>query len=308
MLKKICLLVFYLLVSTSFAQNQVKETSYNELKKLFFDNKKNKSKQKVYAKAFLEKAKQESNNKQIIRGYYYYSLIYEGNLALMYLDTVIKYSINTDDENFPNSAYCEKAAILEKQFKYKEALHNYLLAEKYALSKNRPDNYYVARFFIASTKSENLGEVKEALDIYKEIFNHYKNKDVSSLNYMTAIYHNAIFGIADTYKALKSTDSTTYYNKLGYKEAKKTKNNQMLYMFTLNEGANQVITKNYKVALDSVTKALPFVKQYNDKANTMASYYYLGKINEGLGNTNEAIKNFIKVDSIHKVEKIMFPE
>jgi tetratricopeptide (TPR) repeat protein len=232
----------------------------------------------------------------------------DADKALIYLDSVIQYSINTDDGSFPNSAYCEKAVILQNQYKYKEALQNYLLAEKYAMSKNRVDDYYVARFFIAATKSEFLGEIKEALNLYKEIFNHYKNGNSFGTDYSKTIYQKAIFGIADSYKALKTTDSATYYNRLGYREAKKTNSEQMLNYFILNEGANQVLTKNYKAASDSVKKAMPFLKRNNDKANMMASYYYLGKINQGKGNTNEAVKNFIKVDSIHQKDKMMFPE
>jgi AraC-like DNA-binding protein len=302
------LIVFSLSFSIGFAQKEVKKDGYDELKKLFFDNANNKSKQKVYAKAYLDKAKKENNNNKIIRGYYLHSLVHEKDKALIYLDSVIEYSFNTDDEHFPNSAYCEKAFILESQFKYNEALQNYLLAEKYAISKNRVDDYYVARYYVAITKSESLGETKEALNIYKEIFNHYKNGKVFGTDYSKVIYQKAIFGIADSYKALKSADSATYYNKLGYKETKKTNNEQLLNLFILNEGANQVLVKNYRAASDSVKKALSFLKRNNDKANIMASYYYLGKINQGQGNTNGAVKNFIKVDSIHQKDKIMFPE
>ncbi|MCL9804607.1 helix-turn-helix domain-containing protein [Flavobacterium amniphilum] len=306
--KSFILILFSLTFSMSFAQKEVKKDGYDELRKLFFDNANNKSKQKVYAKAFLDKAKKENNNNKIIRGYYLHSLVNEKDKALIYLDSVIQYSINTDDENFPNSAYCEKAFILESQFKYKEALQNYLLAEKYAMSKKRIDDYYVARYYVAITKSESLGETKEALNIYKEIFNHYKKGDAFKTDYSKTIYQKAIFGIADSYKALKSTDSATYYNKLGYRETKKANNEQFLNLFILNEGANQILTKNYRTASDSIKKALPFLKRNNDKANIMASYYYLGQINQGQGNTNEALKNFIKVDSIHQKEKIMFPE
>lgn len=302
------LIVFSLSFSIGFAQKEVKKDGYDELRKLFFDNANNKSKQKVYAKAFLDKAKKENNNNKIIRGYYLHSLVHEKDKALIYLDSVIEYSFNTDDEHFPNSAYCEKAFILESQFKYNEALQNYLLAEKYAISKNRVDDYYVARYYVAITKSESLGETKEALNIYKEIFNHYKNGKVFGTDYSKVIYQKAIFGIADSYKALKSADSATFYNKLGYKETKKTNNEQLLNLFILNEGANQVLVKNYRAASDSVKKALSFLKRNNDKANIMASYYYLGQINQGQGNTNEAVKNFIKVDSIHQKDKIMFPE
>ncbi|MGH2665121.1 hypothetical protein [Flavobacterium sp.] len=301
------LLLFGSTIHGQIKPNELTKLPFEELKKRFFDNENDKSKQKIYANAFLNKAKTEVDNKQIIRGYYYHSLIYKGDKAIMYLDSVIKYSINTGDPSFPNSAYCEKAAILERQSKFKEALNNYLLAEEYAIKHNRVDDYYRARFFIAISKSENLGEITEALQIYKEIFNHYRKTDIRDPKY-SAIYQNTIFGIADSYKALKKTDSSSYYNKLGYNEAQITKNEQMLYMFTLNEGANQVVNENYQQALDSVNKALPMIKKYNDIPNIMALYYYLGKINEGVGNENLALKNYKKVDSMYIKNKIIYPE
>lgn len=303
----LCFLLFTSAIFGQIKPNEQRTMSFEELKKLFFDNENNKPKQIIYAKAFLDKAKKLGNNKEIIRGYYYHSLIYEGDKAIMYLDSVIKYSINTNDQSFPNSAYCEKAAILEKQSKFKEALSNYLLAEDYALKRNRVDDYYIARLFIAISKSENLGEIKEALQIYKEIFNHYKKLDVRDSKY-SVIYQKATFGIADSYKALKETDSSSYYNRLGYNEAKLTKDEQMLYMFILNEGANQVVKKNYKQALDSVNKSLPILNKYNDISNIMASYYYLGKINEGIGNKDTAVKNYKKVDSMYIKNKTIYPE
>lgn len=304
--KKIIILSFILINSIVFSQNQLLKLDYQTLKKEFFNSPTNKKKQNVYAKAFLEKAKKENNKHETIRGYYYHSLLYketQKSLAIEYLDTVIQLSINTNDDAFPNSAYCEKAAILETQFKYKEALENYLIAEKYALANNRMEDYYNVRYFIGLSKSENLGEVQEAQKIFKEVFNYFKKHNPQSY-----IYEQVAFAMADSYKALKVSDSATYYNKLGYKLSQKSMNLPMLYMFTLNEGANLVIKKKYSIALDSVTKAIPQIKKYQDTPNLMASYFYLGKIYEGLGNKTKAVENFIKVDSIHTTDKIMYPE
>lgn len=304
--KKIIILSFFLISSIVFPQNKLLKLDYKTLKKEFFDNTSNKAKQKIYAKAFLEKAKKENNRHEIIRGYYYHSLIYKGtqnDLAIKYLDTVIQNSINTNDDVFPNSAYCEKAAILETQFKYKEALENFLIAEQYALTNNRLEDYYNVRYFIGLSKSENLGEVQEAQKIFKEVFNYFKKNNPKSY-----VYEQVTFALADSYKALKVCDSATYYNKLGYKLSQKSMNLPMLYMFTLNEGANLVLKKKYSIALDSVTRAIPQIKKYQDTPNLMASYFYLGKIYEGLENRKKAIENFIKVDSIHTTNKIMYPE
>jgi AraC-like DNA-binding protein len=184
---------------------------------------------------------------------------------------------------------------------FEEAMANYNLAEKIALKTNI-DYYYNVRASIATTKSEDLGEYNDALLIYKECYKYYLSKDVKDPKYSYAFQHT-IFGIADCYKSLNRTDSTSHYNRLGYQEAASTKNAEFKYLFILNEGANEVLKKNYKVALDSINKALPKMITFNNVGNTLAGYYYLGKAYDGLGNEIDAVKNFIKVDSIYKKRK-----
>lgn len=158
---------------------------------------------------------------------------------------------------------------------------NYNLAEKASLETNI-DYYYIVREYIGITKSEDLGEYHEALEIYKECYNYYKTKDFRTGKYARD-YQSIIFGIADCYKSLKNADSTTYYNKLGYMESLLTKNEEYKYLFVLNEGANQVGVKNFKIGLDSIHKALPKMVEYNNIGNVLAAYFYLGKAYDGLG-------------------------
>ncbi|MDO8316101.1 MAG: helix-turn-helix domain-containing protein [Flavobacterium sp.] len=282
---------------------------YEELNKLYFDNEKNQKKQNLYATAYLNKAKIENSPILKARANYLLALLhYNANtdIAIRYLDSVIKYSINSNDEFFPAAAYCEKADFLIKKRKFDEALVNYNLAEKVALKTNI-DYYYVVRNAIGTTKSEELGEVTEALKLYKECFSYYKTKDFRGDKY-SGHYQNIIFGIADCYKSLALKDSTTYYNKLGYQESKITKNENYRYLFILNEGANQVAKKNYRGALDSIYKALPKMMSFNYQGNVLASYYYLGKAYAGLGNTAAAVQNFRKVDSMYRVRRQITPE
>jgi AraC-like DNA-binding protein len=305
--KKIILLLLPFTLLGQVNENDLKKLSYDKLWNLYFDNQNNLTEQIKYANIYLVKAKKNKDNRKTAGAYYLFSLMNEGNKAITYLDSVIKYSTDTDDLNFPIAAYCEKATILEKQSKYNLALDNYLFAEKYATRKNRLDDYYSIQYYIAKTKSENLGEVKEALDIYRKVNSFLSKKDLNESKY-SGFYKKVLFGLADTHKALQQTDSATYYNRLGYKVCKKNNDLYFLNMFILNEGANQVITKNYKTALDSIKKALPEIKNFHDQVNTMASYYYLGKAYNGLGKNDIAAQNFIKVDSMHKISKTMYPE
>jgi AraC-like DNA-binding protein len=203
--------------------------------------------------------------------------------------------------------YCDKAIILTEQHRYKDAITNYKLAEKAALTNNI-DFYYIIRGNIAITKSENLGEVEEALVLYKECYNYYKNKSTRSKKYLLD-YHYSIFGLADVYKSLKQVDSCAFYNKLGYIETKATKNENFHYMFILNEGANQILKKNYKAAIDSINKALPKLESLKNTENIFASFFYYGKAYEGLNKNELAVINYKKVDSIYELNnEIMTPE
>lgn len=280
--------------------------SYKDLRKSYFDIK-NKPTQIVYAEAYLKKAQNENKPMQIARAYYMFSIMNKENKAISYLDSVIKYSKNENDPFFPVSAFCEKAIIYKKLCKFKEAMNCYLVAEKYAIDKNKNEDHNAIRLNIGVLKSEYLGEVNEAMIMYKQCLQFYKDKDIKSPENSNS-YQKVLFTIADAYKAIHQTDSATYYNKLGYKEANATNNEGKKYLFILNEGATQILKKNYSVAIDSVKKALPKMIEFNSEMNTLASYFYLGKAYEGLNKKDLAVKNFIKVDSIYKKLNYITPE
>jgi AraC-like DNA-binding protein len=301
------ILFLFLTSFTISGQSQKKDLtklSYDTLHDLYFHNEGNPKKQITYTNAYMTKAIRENSNIRKAKANYQIALLYyktDTNKAIMYLDSVIKYSQNTGDKSFPVAAYCEKADFLKTQYKFKEAMTNYNQAEKIALKTNT-DYYYVVREYIGITKSENLGDYNEALEIFKECYRYYKSVDVRNSRYSKR-YQGILFGLADCHKSLQNTDSTTYYNKIGYKESNITKNEEYKYLFVLNEGANQVLKKNYKVAIDSINKALPKMTEYNNVVNILAAYFYLGKAYEGLGKKTIAAENFVKVDSIYKETK-----
>ncbi|MEO8237975.1 MAG: helix-turn-helix domain-containing protein [Flavobacterium sp.] len=302
--KILFLLLFTILLSAQSSQKDLTKLSYDDLHDLYFDNVGYPKKQILYTNAYMTKATRENNNIRKAKANYQVALLYyrsDKDKAIQYLDSVIKYSKGTSDKFFPTAAYCEKGDFLKSQFKFKEAMTNYNLAEKNALQTNI-DYYYRVREYIGITKSEDLGEYNEALEIYKECYNYYKTKDFRTEKY-ALIFQNVIFGIADCYKSLQNTDSTTFYNKLGYNESTFTHNDPLKYIFILNEGANQVYKKNYNRAIDSINKALPKIISYNDIGNTLAAYFYLGMAYDGLGKKENAAKNYLKVDSLYTKTK-----
>jgi AraC-like DNA-binding protein len=304
--KILFLWVFPLSILAQNPKTDLKKLSYDQLEQFYKDNAKDKTKQTTYANAYLSRAKKEGEAIDKARGYYLVSKLYEGNKSIQYLDSAIVFAKSTNDIKLPAYAYSRKAYALQEQYRFREAIDNYILAQNEA-KKNNIDFYYDAKLSIAILRSEELGEVQEALDLYSECYQFYKVKDIKSIKY-SSNYLSTLFALADAQKAMQRTDSATYYNQLGYRESKFIKEPLFNALFILNEGANQVVKKNYKVALDSIYKALPKMIAYKNKDNTLASYYYLGKSRDGLGNTNEAVKNFLKVDSMYKITKRLTPE
>lgn len=303
------ILIFLFCSYNLFGQVPKKELSkltYEQIKMLYYKNEKNPRNQIKYANAYLKKAKDENNAIEKARSWFLISSKYEGNIALQYLDSAIAVSKEKHDTKYPAYAYSAKANELRKMFRFREAIDNYILAENVA-SKNNVDFYYFSKFSIAILRSEELGEIKEALNLYRECFKYYKNKQVRTSKY-SFLYQEVLFALADAHKALNQTDSATYYNKIGFEETIITNHKDYNALFILNEGANLVLKKKYLSALDSIKKALPVIIFFKDKGNTLAAYYYLGKAYEGLGKRKYAVKNFIKVDSLYNETKKVTPE
>ncbi|KIA98048.1 hypothetical protein OA93_11380 [Flavobacterium sp. KMS] len=304
-------IILFLVLFSSFLFAQSKKNNLDglpfiKLKELFIKNEQNKNAQLEYARAYLAKAEKNNIAIEKARGFYLLALLKDGDEAIKLLDSTIYYSKNLNDSKFPAYAYSKKAYQLKNKFKYKKAIDNFLIAERLAKNNNL-DFYYDVKFSIGLLRSEELGEVHEALDLYKECFNYYKKKDIKNRQYYYA-YQDVIFALADAYITLNQTDSTTYYNKLGYKESKSMKDVEYNALFILNEGANLTLKKNHRAALDSINKAFPKIVFYKNTGNVLASYYYLGKAYDGLGNKKDAVKNFIKVDSIYTITKRITPE
>lgn len=302
--------IFLIFFTTNLKAQEIKKSfeslSYDELKEVFFKNEGQIQIQKKYAKAFLNKAKKENNTPKIARGYYYYSLLYNDTRKIVYFDSIInnvKYP--TSEKNFPFVAYLEKGYFLADKYRYNEAINCYLELEKLAISKNL-NYYYKAKFAIGILKSEKMGEVKESLPLFKECYSFYKSQKNNPE--LTFDYEASIFALADIYKSIKKIDSSTYYNKLGYFETKKSKNEYLHNIFILNEGANQVLANNFRGTLDSVAKALPYIIKNKDNNNTLASYYYRAKAYQGLGVKIKALENYKKVDSLYKLNSFISPE
>lgn len=228
------------------------------------------------------------------------------NESINPLNAILENSNKFDKKKPLMIVYFQKAIVFKKQRKYKEAIENFILAERN--NRIRDPNYSnIIKLNIAIIKLNYLGEVKEGLQMLKKCLIFYKKKDAIIPQYSNT-YHEIIFEISDAYKLLYKNDSATYYNRLGYNECLKKNDEKMKYLFIYNEGTNQVCKKRYKPAIDSLNKAFPKLLKSKDYNIIVSSFYYLGKAYEGLKSVDKALEYYIKVDSIYFSKQSLHPE
>jgi hypothetical protein len=105
-LRLLILILFTFNLQAQNIKKPLESLSYDDLKESFFKNEGKIELQKKYAKAFLEKAKKENNTPKIARGFYYYSLLYNDNIKIIYFDSIINnVKLPSTEKNFPYVAY-----------------------------------------------------------------------------------------------------------------------------------------------------------------------------------------------------------
>ncbi len=263
------------------------------------------------AKLYLKKAKNEESNIQISKAYYLHALLYyesakkEDKLKIIsYLDSVINYSKTEQDPSFPMAAYSEKARFLSELNNYEESIKVYKQGEKIALERNSP-HYYNIRHSIATIKCENLGEIDEALIIFKEC----EKKLRPNKNKFQNVYLATLFGIADVFNSKKLKDSCKKYCIKGINESKLSKDEEMMNKFRLLKAANLIQFKKHDSAISTILSVKPYIyNKLKHTLNTLACEYYLGKAYFETNKKEKAIAHFKSVDSIYQKTKSITPE
>lgn len=301
LLRRTVVCTVYLFIFNLYGQNLSKNfehKTFNELRDLYYAEEDTIIKNQI-SDAFINKAKRTNNQSKLARGYYYKVFLQEKKEdKIRYYDSIIN---NTNpplkNEFFPVIAYLEKGYLYEVDLRFMDATDCYLKAKQEARIRGNDFFQYKATFSIALLESERLGEVEDALKLYKECYDFIITKKDESELY-TQFYEYVLFSLADSYKSLGDLEMASYYNRLGYKQTLITQNMYLNGCFILNEGANLTLKGNYKASLDSIKIALPKIKKSGDKFNEMAAYYYYGKAYSGLNNQKQAVKYFIKQDSV----------
>ena len=296
-----------LILVSIFSCNQKKENpiaqEYQELYTLFINAKKSSDKL-AYSNTLLQKAKQEKDTAMILAGYRMFSVTYTDEKVLLYSDSIIALKKDKSDINYPAIAYEKKGDFFYAKRAYKLALDNYLQFAYYAKKHNQKQMISNANYNIGIIKrrTENL---KEALELYQSNYTFTKqNKDKVS----TRTYLNSITAIANVFNDMGEGDSASYYNKLGYKEAIRLKNERFRKHFAINQGISEYHCQKFKIAIDSIIKYIPHYENLNDYDKLSFAYYYIGEAYWKLNKKEIAITYFKKVDTAFEQMQSLFPK
>ena len=231
------------------------------------------------AKLFVKRQKENNDINNLLDGY---SLLIESDYknSLKYLDTIINLSKNLEDKlYYPAGGYFALASAHYKNKNYQAALNNFIKTFELA-----NDNKYLknnALNNIGILKLEKVNEEKEALEIFKECLDFYKNpldKEYYIENFLVLN-----FSISEAYRSLNKIDSSQYYNKEGLKyHDKYAKDTDLNNYFIYSEGINNYKQGNYKEAALKLKEAYPTLINYDDMDNAVIANYYLGKSYEKL--------------------------
>ncbi len=299
--------LFLIIIQNTFSQS----ISIDSLTEMSFDilehrsiNSKNDSVKKLYAKAFLLKAKKEKNTIKIADGYYSFSNIYRHTpKGVKYADSILTLKINQKNSEYPAKGYLQKGIQLYYLAKYTEALDNYLKANEFYGISNDKYGQLCVKHYIGLLKNQIDDKPKESLKIFRENLLFFNNKEKKA-TYQKQ-YLKSLFALADSYNRNNVLDSAEIINKKGISESFNNVDKYLYPHFLSTYGITMLYKKEYDMAIDSLLKSRQLFQ--NDKTNIAISNINLYKALLGKEQQIQAIEYLKQNDSLFKLHpEILF--
>lgn len=297
--------IFFLYMIPGIAQERttftipdsLKSKTLDEIEELSYEYYRDTLKYEIYSNTFLARAKEKSDPLALAKGYQLVSSNYRKDfpIRLAYLDSSITISKDLNDKLYPAVTYSIRGGVYKELRDYNKALDSYLAALKSSDEVNNINFYYLTKHNIGRLKEE-IGELEEAIKMYKEVLVYEDENNISGEGHLTTM-----LGLANAYRKLHLKDSATFYNKKGINQSLKG-NFDIYCFFILNEGINLYNKKEYEASLDSINKSIPFVKKYRPPNIELlvSGYIHLGKIHRKLNENEKSIKYLIEIDKYYE--------
>jgi AraC-like DNA-binding protein len=292
-------LVLLFLHHISYAQRSESDGSYDDLIAKI-DLYQSTPKVWVYLNAYLEKARREKDGPEIVAAYK--EILHEcsEDLRIVYADSMVMASKQTGIPDLIGASYLSKGILYYQQKQHDQALDNYIAANKYLIHTKDEYLKHKLKYSIGQIKYY-LGYYNEAISYFSECVDYYRDTD--AVPYLNSLY---CLGLGYTSIGELPKAETSYT--LALEGCQKYNIKFLLPYIGMAQGINNYKRKNFLEAKKDLTYSLPPIRQDNDIANQAVANFYLGKVNWALGLRQQAIDNFILVDSAFVKHKYIRPD
>ncbi len=265
---------------------------------------------KVYADAFLQKAKEENNTIKKAEGYFMHAnmeaKVSKYNEALLYADSIIKITKDKSDYNYPAKAHLLKANILGSQGNFQESMNELAAANSYANETGNVDQQYQIKYFIAVLKN-NLGENENSLNIFQEVVTYYERKFTEDKKFEKK-YIQSLYAYGAAFNDSENYDSVQKINNKAIQLSLRSKDSILYGRLILSSAIAHYNKKEYLPSLDSIKKLQKINSLKKPSIGTaIRTDLFLGKIYFEQKKLDKSLNYFKKVDSVAFSENYYFP-
>lgn len=306
------ILIFLLFSISIFSQENEKhiildslgKKAYTELSYSYYNSKQDTSKSRIYARAYLQKAKKHEDKIKIADGYLFLLKISDELTRLKYCDSIVELTKGLNDKRYPAQGYFDVGFLFYYERDFKNAIDYHIKAHNYA-KKNNPVLAFRINHNIAVLRNR-MGDYEKALKIFKNSYDFVKNDNFKNQNNET--YLKTLFALSNAFRRTHELDSALYYCNLGIRESKYNKNKHY-YNFLLTKAILEYNSKKLESSISNILIVKKFHEESKiDTPNLAFAYFYYAKILLEKKDTINALKNFKKVDSIFQIQNDIHPE
>ncbi|WP_299210517.1 helix-turn-helix domain-containing protein [uncultured Dokdonia sp.] len=302
----------YAQVSDKREIQKLTEKSYKDLSETFLtlESKNDTLTIKLYAEAFLLKAKKENNIIKKADAYYMLADMFtrtsKNEQALVYADSIITITKDKNDYNYPAKAHLLKAKILGSQSNFQDSMNELAEANNYANTNENEDQQYQIKYFIAILKN-NLGQNEESLKLFKSVVEYYEKKYLENKEHENE-YIRSLYAYGSVLNTLEKYDSVQKINDKAIHLSLKTKDSSYYNRLLLSSAAVHYNKKEYKSSLDSIRKLqkLSSSKKSDDATNNTINFF-LGRTFYKQKKVDSSLHYLLKVDSFAFKNNFFFP-
>lgn len=299
------ILIFILQFNHQSSASNVTSDSLSKKNYDYFINKINTFKKdtataKIYAQAWLNKAKQENNWEQSAKAYRSLMYCVHKKHWIRYSDSLLVESLRSKNNLLIGNAFLTKGILYYDRKELKKALDYYIEANKYlALTKNQ---YAInkVKYSIAHTKYY-LGFYDEAIALFNQCLVYFKEENDRA-------YLNTVHSLGLCYSKIKDYQTSSDYNKLGIEMSSELENDEMILYFNHSEGVNAYFKNNFDESIKTLLHCISGLEDKNDLANLTVANFYIAKSYWSLGNPDKSLEYLIQVDNAFGEQKYIRPD